>query len=524
MFLRCSLAFLILICLCIPCVLLPLQYETEEEVIHNERAANASVLLFRYTPLYSHTRVQQYLLNGLYEVLTNYTLKRTSTSLLQKSIAVVELKQCFNQYETPDKYEYRYVLPAIPDDRKIITFRVKANSDAYITLSSENKDVEHMYEIVLGGSRNNISAIRLGRLCKNEVQVSTPGLLSPDSFRHIYVSFAGQEIRVGHVGQEPFMKYTHKDPYDVKFIGFSTGFGSTGVWEFCTFGYNQYKTSDEYSYRFVLPEIPEYKRTLTFRVMAASDVHIALSPTKEDSGDIYEIVLGAGGNTFSTIRLGKLGDDVTTADTPDLLNSAEFRHFYVSFQDGHILVGEVGHKHIMEYEHGDGDSFPVNFVGFSTGFGNTGVWEFCDFGCNNYETPDEYNYRYVLPEIPAHKQTITFRVMAGGDAHIALSSENCDVKEMYEIVLGAGGNTYSGLRLSKLGHTEVTADTEDFLSATEFRDFYISFDDEGSLQIGRREEEPFLSYTHEDPYPIRFIGFSTGFGSTGMWEFLDFGN
>ena len=30
-------------------------------------------------------------------------------------------------------------------------------------------------------------------------------------------------------------------------------------------------------------------------------------------------------------------------------------------------------------------------------------------------------------------QTITFRVMAGSDAHIGLSSENGDVKDMYEI-------------------------------------------------------------------------------------------
>ena len=41
-------------------------------------------------------------------------------------------------------------------------------------------------------------------------------------------------------------------------------------------------------YRYVLPEIPEYKRTLTFRVMAASDAHIALSPSK-NSDDVYEI-------------------------------------------------------------------------------------------------------------------------------------------------------------------------------------------------------------------------------------------
>ena len=90
------------------------------------------------------------------------------------------------------------------------------------------------------------------------------------------------------------------------------------------------------------------------------------------------LVLGAGGNTFSAIRLGKLGDTVASADTPDILNPAEYRHFYVSFQNGDISIGQVGDRPLMEYTH---DSpIPVNFVGFSTGFGNTGVWEFCDFG------------------------------------------------------------------------------------------------------------------------------------------------
>ncbi len=90
-------------------------------------------------------------------------------------------------------------------------------------------------------------------------------------------------------------------------------------------------------------------------------------------------------------------------------------------------------------------------------------------------------------------------------------------------VLGAGGNTFSGIRLSKLGHTEVLEDTPDLLSSTEFREFFISFDGSGTLDIGKKDQEPFMSYTHDEPYPIRFIGFSTGFGSTGMWEFLDFG-
>ena len=74
---------------------------------------------------------------------------------------------------------------------------------------------------------------------------------------------------------------------------------------------------------------------------------------------------------------------MVSADTQDLLNVTEFRHFYVSFTDGHIRVGEVGKAAIMEYVHDK--PFDVNHVGFSTGFGNTGVWEFDDFGKSKLE-------------------------------------------------------------------------------------------------------------------------------------------
>ena len=83
----------IFLSLCMPCVLFTLHYEAEEEVIHYRKAANASVILFQYTPLYSYKVIEQFLVQSIYAVFGNRTrVKQTSGE--SRSVAVVELKHC----------------------------------------------------------------------------------------------------------------------------------------------------------------------------------------------------------------------------------------------------------------------------------------------------------------------------------------------------------------------------------------------------------------------------------------------
>ena len=93
MTLRCTLITWTFLSLCMPCVLFTLHYEAEEEAIHYKKAANASVVLFQYTPLYSYRLIEQFLVHSIYAVFGNRTCLRKTCEECRDA-AVVELKHC----------------------------------------------------------------------------------------------------------------------------------------------------------------------------------------------------------------------------------------------------------------------------------------------------------------------------------------------------------------------------------------------------------------------------------------------
>ena len=75
------------------------------------------------------------------------------------------------------------------------------------------------------------------------------------------------------------------------------------------------------------------KSSFVFSVRACKDAHILMAarPGRIDR-DVYEIVLGAGGNTYSTIRAARLSQDRATARTPGeygFKNDNAQKHFQV---------------------------------------------------------------------------------------------------------------------------------------------------------------------------------------------------
>ena len=76
-------------------------------------------------------------------------------------------------------------------------------------------------------------------------------------------------------------------------------------------------------------------------------------------------------------------------------------------------------------------------------------------------TPAVYDYQY-LPEVAVSKKShVTFRVRAGGDAHVALSTMYGDTdRKTYELVLGASNNSRSVVRYY---HADVINAKEKFL-------------------------------------------------------------
>jgi len=94
-----------------------------------------------------------------------------------------------------------------------------------------------------------------------------------------------------------------------------------------------------YDYQY-LPEVPVSKKSsVTFRVRAAADAHIALSNVYGDTERrTYEIVLGGWNNTKSVIRFGGQGPSVAEADTPQLLDSDEFKSFWIKWEKSCLQV------------------------------------------------------------------------------------------------------------------------------------------------------------------------------------------
>nr|XP_006816218.1 PREDICTED: uncharacterized protein LOC102809517 [Saccoglossus kowalevskii] len=132
-------------------------------------------------------------------------------------------------------------------------------------------------------------------------------------------------------------------------------------------------TSTSYDYQFIEAS-PGVTRT-DFEVKANNDVHIALSEEERVIDPMYEIVLGASGNTRSVIRRGSLSNEKKSVQTPGIVSMNEWRSFWISWSNGEIKVGREGEAPFIQWK--DPDPLPVNFVGYSTGWGSEGEFRLC---------------------------------------------------------------------------------------------------------------------------------------------------
>ncbi|XP_035689588.1 fibrillin-2-like [Branchiostoma floridae] len=147
---------------------------------------------------------------------------------------------------TDDNYRYRWNLPAIPGSP--FTFKVKAQSDVHIALSPINQDSDPMYEIVIGGWRNQWSAIRRRKQGTNWAEVRTEGIMwSPTpEYKSFWISWSSAgTISVGKFGEtDSFMRWTDPDPVSISYVGYSTGYGYSGSWKFCDYNECSRNTDD----------------------------------------------------------------------------------------------------------------------------------------------------------------------------------------------------------------------------------------------------------------------------------------
>ncbi|CAB3385729.1 Hypothetical predicted protein [Cloeon dipterum] len=118
--------------------------------------------------------------------------------------------------------------------------------------------------------------------------------------------------------------------------------------------------------------------------------------------------------------------------------------------------------------------------------------------------------------------TLKFKVRAASDAHILLTTDRNTTLSMpvYEIVLGAGRNSFSDLRRLQRTGTRSTLPTADILSPLELRGFWIRLSSDGFIGVGKEGDDvPFLAWRDPEPLKIQYFSFCTWNGVFGRWEF-----
>ncbi|CAH1247273.1 MATN2 [Branchiostoma lanceolatum] len=136
-------------------------------------------------------------------------------------------------FSTDPKYRYHWNLPELTGSS--FTFEVKADNGAFVALSSQQGGMSAMYEILIGGWNNTQSVIRTCMGCRNRVEVSTIGILSPIEYRTFWITWSPDgAMAVGKGGEtQAFMQWTDPFPLAIAYAGYTTGYESTGLWRFC---------------------------------------------------------------------------------------------------------------------------------------------------------------------------------------------------------------------------------------------------------------------------------------------------
>ncbi|XP_032170736.1 C3 and PZP-like alpha-2-macroglobulin domain-containing protein 8 isoform X4 [Mustela erminea] len=191
---------------------------------------------------------------------------------------------------TPNKYEFQYVQRPLCLTRFDVA--VRAHNDARVALSAGPQDTAGMIEIVLGGHQNTRSWISTSKMGDPVASTHTAKILSWDEFRTFWISWHGGFIQVGH-GPEPsnesvIMAWTLPRPPEVRFIGFSTGWGSVGEFRI----WKKVEVDESYSEAFTLgvphSAIPGSERAV------ASVIGDVMGPTLNHLSNLLRLPFGCG--------------------------------------------------------------------------------------------------------------------------------------------------------------------------------------------------------------------------------------
>ena len=112
---------------------------------------------------------------------------------------------------------------------------------------------------------------------------------------------------------------------------------------------------------------------------------------------------------------------------------------------------------------------------------------------------------------------IKFEVQCNDGAHVGLFGQDVtDTETMYEFVIGGWKNTKSAIRRGSTGAVQKL--TNGILSESEYRSFVVNITASGLMKLASPDDGIILEWTDPDPLVPSYVGFMTGWGSTGKWK------
>ncbi|XP_031620035.1 acetylcholine receptor subunit beta-like 2 [Contarinia nasturtii] len=142
--------------------------------------------------------------------------------------------------------------------------------------------------------------------------------------------------------------------------------------------------------------------------------------------------------------------------------------------------------------------------------------------CKEYDVKSGYKYTTFfhieslkpnrnIPETSDTILNLKIFVLAAKDAHILLSpTDQIKSSPIYEIVLGAGGNTFNEIRRQRQSQPLKTMRMKNFLSQTDVMPLTVVITKSGNISITiTGQSSPFLSAFDPNVLDIKYISFST---------------
>ncbi|XP_078697583.1 uncharacterized protein LOC144925470 [Branchiostoma floridae x Branchiostoma belcheri] len=124
--------------------------------------------------------------------------------------------------------DYKWDLSPV-GGRGRLRFHVQAAQEAHVALSSENRETDAMYHVILGTWNNFESEVKSQTRSK---ATKSSFILSDQEFREFWISWEGDAIEVGRGSEEnSFLTLNDADGPEIRHIGYRTLTGS-GSWRF----------------------------------------------------------------------------------------------------------------------------------------------------------------------------------------------------------------------------------------------------------------------------------------------------